>query len=108
VNRVDGVGDVVVPSIVRKGPLSLAISTKSPALTKYVRIKLDEALTEEYEGMARLLGQIRTELKLKVPDQEERSRRSWKVLQDYEVWRLLRTSYQEAYARACLDAFSDL
>jgi precorrin-2 dehydrogenase/sirohydrochlorin ferrochelatase len=108
VNKVDGVGDVMVPSRVRKGPISLAISTKSPALTKYIRIKLDEALTEEYEGMARLLGQIRTELKLKVPDQEERSRRLWKVLLDYEVWRLLRKSYQEAYARACLDAFSDL
>lgn len=108
VNKVDGVGDVVVPSIVRKGPLSLAISTKSPALTKYIRIKLDEEMTEEYEGMARILGQIRKELKFKVPDQEERSRRLWKVLQDYEVWRLLRTSYQEAYARACLDAFSAL
>jgi precorrin-2 dehydrogenase/sirohydrochlorin ferrochelatase len=108
VNKVDGVGDVVVPSIVRKGPLSITISTKSPALTKYIRIKLDEELTEEYEGMARLLGQIRKELKIKVPDQEERSRRLWKVLQDYEVWRLLRKSYQEAYARACLDVFSDL
>lgn len=107
VNKVDGVGEVVVPSIVRKGPLSLAISTKSPALTKYIRIKLEEELTEEYGGMARLIGQIRNELKLKVPDQEERSRRLWKVLQDDEIWLLLRKSYKEAYTKACDEAFSD-
>ncbi|OPY50225.1 MAG: precorrin-2 dehydrogenase [Methanosaeta sp. PtaU1.Bin060] len=100
VNRVDGVGDVVVPSLVRKGPITIAIFTKSPALSKHLRLRLEEVLSEDYEAMARLLSEVRKELKGSVSDQRERARRVWRILEDEEVWRLLDTSYEKAYNRA--------
>jgi precorrin-2 dehydrogenase/sirohydrochlorin ferrochelatase len=100
VNKVDGIGDVVVPSMIRKGPIVIAISTESPALSKYLRIRLERELDENIEGMSRLLGQIRKELKQEVPDQRARSRIIWSILSDKEVWRLLDLSYEKAYMRA--------
>ncbi len=100
VNKVDGIGDVVVPSLIRKGPIAIAISTKSPALSKYLRLRLESELDENFEGMARLLGQIRKEIKQEVPDQMERSRIIWSILSDREVWKLLDLSYEKAYMRA--------
>ena len=100
VNKVDGIGDVVVPSLIRKGPIAIAISTKSPALSKYLRQRLENELNENFEGMARLLGQIRKEIKQEVPDQIERSRIIWSILSDREVWKLLDLSYEKAYMRA--------
>ena len=100
VNKVDGIGDVVVPSLIRKGPIAIAISTKSPALSKYLRQRLENELDENFEGMARLLGQIRKEIKQEVPDQMERSRIIWSILSDREIWKLLDLSYEKAYMRA--------
>lgn len=100
VNKVDGIGDVVVPSLIRKGPIAIAISTRSPALSKYLRLRLERELDENFEGMARLLGQIRNEIKQEVPDQVERSRIIWSILSDGEVWKLLEQSYEKAYMRA--------
>lgn len=100
VNKVDGMGDVVVPSIIRKEPIIIAISTESPALSKYLRLRLEKELTGNYQDMARLLRQIRTDLKQSVPDQKERSRRIWRVLEDEDIWRLLDESYEKAYMRA--------
>ena len=107
VNKVDGAGDVVVPSILRRGPIALAISTENPGLTKYLRLRLEEELTEDYQDMARLLSQIRRENKELVPTQKDRARIIWEILKDDEVWRLLEVSYEKAYMRArshvCLD-----
>lgn len=114
VNKVDGAGDIVVPSLIRKGPIAIAISTESPALSKYLRLRLESELEENFEGMARLLAQIRKELKQTVPDQRTRSKMIWSILSDREIWRLLDESYEKAYMRAreqvpqderdCLDA----
>lgn len=100
VNRVDEAGQVVVPSILRKDPLTIAISTESPALSKYLRQKLQEELTGNYQEMAWLLAQMRKELKETVPGQGRRSKIIWSILQDPEVWRLLDLSYEKAYMRA--------
>ncbi|MDD1752421.1 MAG: hypothetical protein LUQ38_04950, partial [Methanotrichaceae archaeon] len=100
VNKVDGVGDLVVPSILRRDPITIAISTESPALSKYLRVKLEKELQEDYQGMAKLLMQIRKELRGIVPLQKNRSKIIWSILQDKEVWRLLHESYEKAYMRA--------
>jgi precorrin-2 dehydrogenase / sirohydrochlorin ferrochelatase len=100
VNRVDGVGDVVVPSILQKGTIAIAISTQSPGLTKYLRLRLEDELTGNYQDMARLLSQVRRENKELVPMQEDRARIIWEILLDDEVWRLLDVSYEKAYMRA--------
>ena len=107
VNNVEGVGDVVVPSILQRGCIAIAISTESPALTKYLRLRLEEELTDSYQEMARLLSQIRRENKEIVATQKDRARIIWEILLDDEVWRLLEVSYEKAYMRArshvCLD-----
>ncbi|MHC1631046.1 MAG: precorrin-2 dehydrogenase/sirohydrochlorin ferrochelatase family protein [Methanotrichaceae archaeon] len=102
VNKIDGVGDVVVPSIMRREPITIAISTqgKSPALSKYIRLKLEEALDQRYGDMAKLLGDIRSELKQTVPHQTSRKNILWKIISDQEVWKLLEESYEKAYKRA--------
>ena len=104
VNRVEGRGDVVVPSLIRKGSITIAVSTENPGLTKYLRLRLEEELTENYQEMARLLSQIRPELKELIPRQEDRARAIWSILEDEEIWRQLGASYEDAYARARLHA----
>ena len=107
VNKVEGPGDVVVPSILQRGCIAIAISTESPALTKYLRLRLEEELTDSYQDMARLINQIRRENKEIVAAQKDRARIIWEILLDDEVWRLLEVSYEKAYMRArshvCLD-----
>jgi precorrin-2 dehydrogenase/sirohydrochlorin ferrochelatase len=100
VNNVEGVGDVVVPSILQKGCIAIAISTESPALTKYIRLRLEEELNDSYQDMARLLSQIRRENKEIVATQKERARIIWEILLDDDVWRLIEVSYEKAYMRA--------
>ncbi len=107
VNKVEGVGDVVVPSILQRGSIAIAISTEIPGLTKYLRLRLEEELTGNYQDMAQLLIQIRKENKEIVATQKDRARIIWDILSDDEVWRLLEVSYEKAYMRArshvCLD-----
>jgi precorrin-2 dehydrogenase / sirohydrochlorin ferrochelatase len=107
INKVDGVGDVVVPSIIRKGSIAIAITTEIPALTKYLRLRLEEDLTCNYEEMAKLLAEIRPELKSLIPHQKDRARIIWKILEDEEVWRLLEVSYEKAYMKARSHACQD-
>ncbi len=107
VNNVEGLGDVVVPSILQRGCIAIAISTESPALTKYLRLRLEEELTDSYQDMARLINRIRRENKEIIATQKDRARIIWEILLDDEVWRLLEVSYEKAYMRArshvCLD-----
>jgi precorrin-2 dehydrogenase/sirohydrochlorin ferrochelatase len=100
VNNVEGLGDVVVPSILQRGYIAIAISTESPALTKYLRLRLEEELTDSYQNMARLINQIRRENKEIVSEQKNRARIIWEILLDDEVWKLLEVSYEKAYMRA--------
>ena len=107
VNRVDGIADVVVPSLIRKDPITIAVSTESPALSKYIRLQLERELTGNYQAMAQLLSDIRPELKRSISLQKERARIIWEILEDEVVWSLLDISYEKAYMRAhshvCLD-----
>ena len=107
INKVDGVGDVVVPSIIRKGSIAIAITTQIPALTKYLRLRLEEYLTCDYQKMAKLLAEIRPELKRIIPLQEDRARIIGEILEDEEVWSLLEVSYEKAYMKARSHACQD-
>jgi len=51
----------ILPALVRRGPVSIAISTsgKSPALAKKLRRELEAAVGTEYELVAELLGALR-------------------------------------------------
>ena len=57
-------GDFIVPSVVRRGDLTLTVSTagQSPALAKHVRKELEARFGNEYEAFLRLLGVVRQRL----------------------------------------------
>ncbi|MBN1323993.1 MAG: bifunctional precorrin-2 dehydrogenase/sirohydrochlorin ferrochelatase [Methanotrichaceae archaeon] len=99
VNRVDGRGEVVVPSILKKGEITIAISTGSPAFSRYLRRRL-EAEMEGYAQMARLLGEIRPLLRGRIKSQAKRREILWQILADDEIWSLLGKSYGKAYIKA--------
>lgn len=59
--------DFIVPSVVHRGDISIAVSTggKSPALARKIRTALEIYFAEEYTLLVRLISSIRTELRKK-------------------------------------------
>ncbi len=55
----------IVPSVVRRGDVCIAISTggRSPALSRKIRTQLEQSLAPEYASLALLLSEVRRELK---------------------------------------------
>ncbi len=102
INKVDSVGDVVVPSVITRGNLTIGISTlgSSPALSKYTRKKIEQVITPQYADMVRLQDEMRAYLKQHVPIQEERKYILWKILDNGDVWKALSQSYEKAYSIA--------
>lgn len=93
VNRVDGVGDVVVPATVDSEELSVAISThgQSPATSRWLRTQLEPTI-ERADGMVKLQRDLREELKTEVTSQETRRRILRAVIDSDAVWRALEES----------------
>ena len=58
-----------VPATVRRGPVSVAVSTDgaSPLLARRLREKLEKVLGPEYGELAELLGRLRKEVQERVP-----------------------------------------
>ena len=69
VNVVDdpGESDFIVPSFLRRGDLTIAISTggTSPALAKKIRTKLEQDFGKEYGLLLPLIGEVRSTVKEK-------------------------------------------
>jgi siroheme synthase-like protein len=57
--------DFIMPSLVRRGDLILAVSTSgaSPALAKKIRMRLEQTFGEEYTPLLSLIKEVRKELK---------------------------------------------
>jgi uroporphyrin-III C-methyltransferase/precorrin-2 dehydrogenase/sirohydrochlorin ferrochelatase len=57
--------DFIVPSIVRRGDVVLAISTGglSPALARWLRQEMESYLSGDFERLAQLLAEVRLELR---------------------------------------------
>jgi siroheme synthase-like protein len=57
--------DFIVPSVVRRGDVVLAISTGglSPALARWLRRELESYLSEDFERLLQLLAEVRVELR---------------------------------------------
>ena len=102
INRVDDIGDIIVPSVIRRGEIVIGISTggQSPALSKYIRQKIEEVITPEFALMSRLQNEIREILKSGVNDQKKRKDILWNIINDNNVWNSLRESYEKAYMTA--------
>ncbi len=67
VNVVDDAdnSDFIVPSSVRRGDITIAISTagRSPALARKIRSRLEKEFGDEYAALALLIDEVRTEVK---------------------------------------------
>jgi precorrin-2 dehydrogenase/sirohydrochlorin ferrochelatase len=76
VNAVDQPGDCtfIVPSVLKRGDLLIAVSTsgKSPALARRVRQDLESLFGEEYERVLILMGNLRKEILSRGLGQEEK------------------------------------
>lgn len=109
VNSVDGGAGVILPSKITRGDITIAIATggKSPAMSRYIREKLEASLGSELPEMVRLQAELRESLKKRVPSQRERERLLWEVLEDPGIWGALRRSYDEALTMAMKKAVDD-
>ncbi len=68
-------GSFIVPSIIRRGGLTIAISTGGgcPALSRRLRGELEAAVGEEYGPLLEFLEEARAALKARVGDEEARA-----------------------------------
>lgn len=92
----------IVPSIMRRGDLMIAISTggKSPSLSKRIRKELEQAYAQEYAELLDILGQMRPLVKEKYVSQAEREAVFSRLL-EYGILELLQDGkIDEARERA--------
>jgi len=84
-------GNFIVPSVVDRGALVLAVSTSgaSPAMSRKIRSELEERYGPEYEEFLEKMMQLRHLLMDHVPDEQAR-RKLFQALVDSEVLDLLR------------------
>ncbi len=87
----------IAPSILRRGDLTLAISTggKAPALAVRLREELEHSLGDEYAQFLQLAGELREPLAARYPDFEQR-KAVWYQLVDADILALLRQGDEDA------------
>ncbi|MDZ4231094.1 MAG: bifunctional precorrin-2 dehydrogenase/sirohydrochlorin ferrochelatase [Dehalococcoidales bacterium] len=56
--------DFIAPSYLRRGDITIAISTagKSPALAKKIKVRLEEEFGDEFAALAQLIGEVRADV----------------------------------------------
>ena len=86
-----------VPSVLRRGPLCVAVSTqgKSPLLAKKIREQLEDLFGPEYSEFVELMGRIRQQVMENVSDREKR-RRIFECLIDSNILELIREGKRES------------
>jgi len=101
-NRADGVSSFLIPSVVEKDGYVVAISTlgRSPGMSRYLRLYLEEHLGPRFEHMVRLQEEVREAAKVRLPYPTERERFLRAVLDDERTWTLLDEDFEKARARA--------
>jgi len=57
--------DFIVPSYVRRGDMTIAVSTagRSPALARKIRARLEKEFGDEYASLVSLIGEVRAEVR---------------------------------------------
>lgn len=82
--------DFILPSVVRRGPITIGISTGggSPAMARRVREELTDYFTDDFEPLAELLAEVRAEFK-KRGDLRHVSQETWQHAIDGQLRALL-------------------
>lgn len=108
INQVDALGNVVIPSVIKRGDLVIGISTlgHSPAVSKYTRKQIESVITPAYSDMIRLQDELRSYLKQHVAEQRKRKEILWRILESKTVWEGFSESYEKA-AEAAYAIISD-
>lgn len=93
-----------MPSILRRGELVVAVSTSgnSPAFARQVRLFLERIIGDEFGTLTALLGELKDEVRRKLPMIEARRQFVCKVWES-DIWQHLRDGDLKA-ARECLRA----
>jgi siroheme synthase-like protein len=77
----------IVPSVARRGPVTVAVSTQglSPSLAKALRARLEAWLPASLGALARSLGRRRRAILRSMPPSSERTRRLKALLREVEL-----------------------
>lgn len=102
VNDTENADEVIIPSFIERGGLQIAISSggESPAVTKYARMKIEEAIDDDLELMIDLQNEMREYLKTVVSEQKTRQEILWNIMNDREIWELLPADFEKAKEKA--------
>jgi siroheme synthase-like protein len=114
VNVVDnpGLSTFFVPAVIRRGPLSISISSGggSPMLARRIREDLEQQFGPAFEEIAALLGEMRRRVQERLPDGDER-RQSWEAIVTPELLALLKAGKTEIarkqVEKACTSLLSE-
>lgn len=106
-----GAGSFVSPTVIRRGPLTLTVSTEgsSPTLSAVVREKLEADFGPEWGPLTRSIANMREIVKTN-PTEAARKAAVRRALDDGETHRLLsegREEEAEARIRLCLSSLSE-
>ena len=93
--------DFIMPAVVRRGELTIAISTggKSPALAAELRKKLSEMIGPEYDQLSDLLARVRPEIRRRVPNEDDRKALHYKIIESDIIACLERNDFSCAERR---------
>jgi siroheme synthase-like protein len=93
----------IAPSIFRRGPLAIAVSTggASPTLAKRLRRELGQLIGREYVPMLRLLRSLRGTAKRRLPSYQDRKRYFDRLIRG-RTFALIRTGRPAQARRAAL------
>jgi siroheme synthase-like protein len=87
---------------VKRGDITIGISTASPALSSHLKHKLEQVVGDEYVILARWMKELRPLIKARISTQKARAA-FWRRVMESDVLTMLRDG-DEAGARAVLEA----
>jgi siroheme synthase (precorrin-2 oxidase/ferrochelatase) len=96
-NSAHGGGDVLIPSVLKRPGYSVTVSSEGrvPAFPPYVVRMLDDFLDPSYDSMLDLLMRVRPVIRERIATQPERAKFLADILENQEIWAMLREGKEE-------------
>jgi len=90
--------DFILPAIVDRNPITIAVSTggRSPILARLIKSRLETLIPANYGKLAKLLGHIRHTVKAKIPSPDARKAFWERLLNSLFVQKILKNQTDEA------------